>query len=325
MYLINFQSKNFITKFVGFLFLLFLIFLPFIMKAPYIKHVFIMVFIYAIVAESWNILSGYTGQFSLGNAMFFGLGAYTSSILLIKYNINPWIGMIIGGLIAATFGIIIGSPVFRLRSHYFVIATLAINEIVMVIFLNWEYVNGARGLDLPLLPDSFKNMTFLYNKDGFYFISLAFLLFVTYIIYKIITSKIGYYFKTIKGEEDAASSIGINTVRYKLVAISITAFFTAAAGTIYAQYMLYIDPAMVLSSMLSIKIVLIAALGGVSTLFGPIIGAFILIPIIEFTRVFFGGAGQGFDLLIYGILVMLIALFRPFGLITLFKPGKNSQ
>ena len=312
-------------KFVLILIATFLILFPFIIDLSYIKHIIIMIFIYATFTQAWNVLSGYTGQVSLGNAMFFGLGAYTSSILLINFNINPWIGMIIGGILASILGIFVGLSTFRLRSHYFVIATLAAGEILSTIFLNWEFVNGSAGLELPLLPDSFKNMTFLYNKDGFYFISLAFLIFITFVIFMITKTKLGYYFRIIKEEEDSARSIGINTTQYKLIAVSITAFFSAITGTIYAQYMLYIDPSMVLSTMLSIKIVLIAALGGVATLFGPILGAFILIPIFEITRIFFGGVGQGFDLFWSGLLIILIALFRPDGIITFFVTKKSNR
>jgi branched-chain amino acid transport system permease protein len=314
----NFQNNKTIMKFVLFLIVTLIIIFPFIIDQPYIMHIMIMVFIYATLAGAWNILSGYTGQISLGNAMFFGLGAYTSSILWINFNINPWIGMIIGGLFAATFGIFLGMPIFRLRRQYLTIATIAASQIVMTIFLNWKYVNGAAGIELKLMPDSLKNMTFLYEKNGFYFISLAILIFFTFVVFVITKTKLGYYFRTIKEEEDAAKSIGINTAKYKLVAISITAFFSAIVGTVYAQYFLYIDPNMILSLRVSIIIVLIAAFGGTATIFGPILGAFIIIPISEIARIVFGGAGRGVDLLFFGILILLVALYRPAGFISLF-------
>jgi len=314
------KRNNFL---IPFLLLICLIVLPLFIKHAYFMHVMIMVFIYAIVAEAWNILGGYTGQISLGNAMFFGVGAYTSSILLINFKVNPWLGLMLGGICAVILAILVGFPVFRLRSHYFVIATLAAGEIIMAVFLNWNYVKGATGLELPLMEDSLKGMTFLYNKNGFYYIGLGILTIIVTSLYLITKSKLGYYFKTIKEEEDAARSIGINTTAYKLVAISMTAFFTAIAGSVYAQYLLYIDPAMVFPTSLSVKFVLIAALGGAGTVFGPVLGAFILIPISEMTRVFFGGGGQGIDLLFYGALIVVVALFKPNGLITLFQ--KNNR
>jgi len=299
-----------------------LIIMPLIINHPYVMHIMIMVFIYAIVAEAWNILGGYTGQISLGNAMFFGIGAYTSSVLLTKFGINPWIGLIAGGLISAVVGVLIGYPVFKLRGHFFVIATLAAGEILLTIFTNWDYIQGANGIELPLQEDSILNLTFMYNKSGFYYISFLLLIVTVLTVYAITKTKLGYYFRTIKEEEDAAKSLGIDTAYYKLVAIGITALLTAVAGTIYAQYLLYIDPAMVLTTSLSIKFVLVAALGGAGTIMGPVLGAFILIPITEASRVVFGGGGQGVDILIYGILIVVVALFKPDGLINIFSKNK---
>ena len=313
---INKKRNDFLIPFFLFTFL---IVLPLLANHSYFMHIMIMTFIYAIMAEAWNILGGYTGQISLGNAMFFGVGAYTSTVLLIYFKVNPWIGMLLGGIFAIILAILIGFPVFRLKGHYFVIATLAAGEIIMVIFLDWDYVKGARGLELPLIEDSLKGMNFLYNKIGFYYIGLGILTIFVVLFYLITKSKFGYYFKTIRENESSARSIGINTTVYKLVALSITAFFTAIAGTVYAQYMLYIDPPMVFTFTLSVKIVLIAALGGSGTILGPILGAFILIPTSEMARVFFGGGGQGIDLIFYGALIMIIALFKPDGLITLFQ------
>lgn len=318
MHFSNFQNNKTMKKFILFLIVILIIIFPTIITQPYILHIMIMVFIYAILGGAWNILSGYAGQVSLGNAMFFGLGAYTSSVLWLFYNINPWIGMIIGGLFAVAFGIFLGMPVFRLRRQYLAIATIAASQIVMTIFLNWEYVKGASGLALPLMPNSLKHMTFLYGKNGFYFISLAILIFFTFVVFVITKTKLGYYFRTIKEEEDSARSIGINTTQYKLVAISITAFFSAIAGTVYAQYFLYIDPNMVFSLRVSFLIVLISAFGGTATIFGPILGACVLIPINEMARMFFGGAGRGIDLFCFGILILVVAIYRPAGLVSLF-------
>jgi len=313
-----YNNKNKII--IPLIILIFLIFFPLLItKFEYFLHILIMIFIYAIAAEAWNVLGGFAGQVSLGNAMFFGIGAYTSSILLINFNLNPWIGLLLGGLLAVILAILIGFPVFRLRSHYFVIATLAAGEIITVIFLNFEYVNGAVGLELPIIQDSFKNLTFLYDKKGFYYIVLSILTILVILVYLSMKSKFGYYLRVIKEEEDAARSIGINTTAWKLVAISFSAFFTAIAGTLYAQYILYIDPNMVFPTILSVKFVLIAALGGSGTVLGPVIGAFILIPISEMTRIFLGASGQGIDVLLYGALIIIIGLLKPDGLITLFK------
>ncbi len=322
---INYVPKKGNTiRLLLFLIIILLLILPLIVKQAYIQHIMIMVFIYAVLGGAWNVLSGYTGQISLGNAIFFGIGAYTSSVLWSYYSINPWIGMIIGGLFAASFGILLGIPIFRLRAQYLAIATIAINQIIITIFLNWKYVKGAAGLMLPLGFDSYKYIVFLYSKEGYYYISLAILIFFTFVVFLITKSKWGYYFRTIKEEEDAARSIGINTAKYKLVAMAITAFFSAVAGTVYAQYILYIDPNMVFSSRVSFLIVLIAAFGGVATILGPILGAFVLIPINELARIFFGGAGRGVDLFAYGVLIVIIAILRPSGLISFFMSNEKT-
>jgi len=279
-----------------------------------------MIFIFAVLAEAWNILAGYTGQFSLANAIFFGVGAYTSSVLLLKFSINPWIGLLIGGLFAVILAIIIGLPVFRLQGKYFVIATLVAGEALKVIFQNWNFIGAQIGLELPIMmEDSLKNMNFVVNKKGFYYITLGMVVLTVVILYFLLKSKLGYYFKMIREEEDVAQSIGVNVRAYKLVSISMTAFLTAIAGTVYAQYLLYINPEMVFSSNLSIKIVLIAALGGVGTILGPIMGAFILVPLTEGTRILYGGSGRGIDWLLYGVLLLIIVLFRPGGIITFFQ------
>jgi len=307
-------------KFIATLFVLILLFfLPIIYSYPYFKHVMIMVFVYAILAEAWNILGGYCGQVSLGNAIFFGVGAYISTVLFINFKINPWIGLLLGGILAIIVAIIIGYPVFRLRQSYFAIATIASGEIIRIIAQNWDYIGAQIGLELPLMEDSLKNMTFLYNKDGFYYILLSILIIFVILIHFLLKSKIGHYFKMIRGEENLARSIGINTRAYKLVAISISAFFTAITGTCYVQYLLFVNPDMVFSLNVSVKIVLIAAFGGVGTIWGPLLGAFVLIPILEGSRIFFGGAGEGVDWLIFGVLILIINLFRPGGIITFFQ------
>jgi len=300
--------------------MLLLVLFPFVFNSPYILHIMIMVFIYALAAEAWNLLGGYAGQMSLGSAVFFGLGAYTSSILLINFRINPWIGLLVGGLVAVVFSIPLGVVCFKLQGHYFVIATLAVGEIMRILFNSWDYVNSASGLELPIVEDSLKNLVFLTNKVPFYFIILIILGVFVYLVNLITKSKIGYYLLAInKSKEDAAQSVGISITLYKLFAIMISAFFTAIAGSLYAQYLLYIDPKMVFGFDTSLKFLVFAALGGIGTISGPLLGALILVPLSEIVRVFSGGAGLGLDLLFYGILIIIIVLYLPEGIVTLFS------
>jgi len=274
----------------------------------------VVVFLYAMLGQAWNILGGYTGQVSLGHAVFFGIGAYTSTLLHLKVGWTPWIGMIAGGLAATLVSQVIGYPCFRLRGHYFVIATIVLAEIVQVLFRNWDWAGGTLGLRLPLLPESLLNFQFFSTKLPYYYISLFLLGLVLMVTFLLERSKAGYYFRAVKEDPDAARSLGVNITVYKMLAMAMSAFFTGIGGAFYAQFVLYIDPETVLAFKTSVLIMLIAVVGGSGTLWGPVLGAFILIPLSEFTRIILGGAGRALDLLVYGVLIMLVAVFEPRGM-----------
>ena len=287
---------------------------PLLVTLPFPRRLMILIFLYAMLGQAWNILGGFAGQVSLGHAAFFGVGAYTSTMMLMQLGITPWLGMIAGGLVAVVLSQLIGYPSFRLKGHYFVIATIVLAEIVHILFTNWRAVGGAVGLTLPLLPESFINLQFHANNVPYYYISLGLLAIIMGIAYLITKTKPGYYFRSIKDEPDAARSLGISITYYKMFAMAVSAFFTGVGGAFYAQYVLYIDPDSVFSFMLSVLIMLILVLGGIGTLWGPVVGAFILIPLSEFTRVYLSGGGGALDLVVYGALIMLVAIFEPRGI-----------
>lgn len=301
----------------GLLLLAALVIFPSILTRPFPRHVMILIFLHALLGEAWNILGGYAGQVSLGHAVFFGIGAYTSTVLLINYRISPWLGMLAGVTLAVLVSIIVGYPTFRLAGHYFVIATIALGEIAIILFLNWKFVGGAVGLFLPLLDESLLNFEFHSSKVPYYYIILIMLLLTVGVTYWIDRSRWGYYFRAIKNDPDAARSLGISLTRYKLYAMLVSAGLTAMAGTFYAQYVLYIDPHSMMSLMLSTQMCLVAVLGGTGTIAGPIIGAAILIPLSEYTRVQLGGEIHGLHLVVYGLLIIIIAVFQPAGLMGL--------
>lgn len=303
--------------------LVFFILFPLVVQKTFAQHLMILVFLYALMGVAWNILGGYTGQVSLGHAVYFGIGAYASTFLLMGYGLSPWVGMIPGVVIAVAVSQIIGYPCFRLGGHYFAIATICAGEILHILFLNWEAIGGAVGLFLPVLPDSFWNFQFHKSKLPYYYVILGMLVSALAATIWIERSRLGYYLRAIKEDQDAARSIGIRARWYKMIAMAISAGFTAVAGTFYANYILFIDPPSVLPLSLSIQMCLIAVLGGTGTLWGPVIGSFILIPLSEFTRVFWGGKGQGIDLIIYGALIMVIAAYQPAGLMGLFRRKNN--
>jgi branched-chain amino acid transport system permease protein len=286
----------------------------------------ILVFMFGMMAVAWNIMGGYAGMFSFGQVAFFGIGAYTSSFLLITYHINPWLGLVVGGMIAALVAAAIGYPCSNLRGHYFAIASIAFGEIVRTHFNNWKLVGAAEGMTLPMLEESFRNFMFHSSKLPYYYIMLAFLIISLVVCYIVATSKMGYYFRAIKESHDVAKVLGINVVWYRLIAIMISAFLTAMAGTFYAQYVLYLDPESVLILPISIQIVLISMLGGAGSIMGPVIGAAILMPVSEITRVMLGHKGTGIDMIIYGALITLISVYQPKGVWGLFSDiGKRAK
>ncbi|MBI4588166.1 MAG: branched-chain amino acid ABC transporter permease [Candidatus Rokubacteria bacterium] len=300
------------------LLLLMLLAFPFAFPLPHPRHVMIMIFLYAMLAQAWNILAGYCGQISLGHAIFFGLGAYTSTVLVRQAAISPWIGMVAGAAVAVIVSQVIGFPVFRLRGHYFAIATIALGEIIQTLFINWDWAGGARGLFVPIKrPDSVLHLQFHTSKQSYYFIALGLLALAFLLTWRLERSRAGYYFRAIREDQEVAASLGINVARYKQLAMGISAGLTALGGTFYAQYILFIDPESVFPLSLSILICLVAVLGGVGTLWGPLLGAAVLVPLSEGTRILLGGGGKALDLLIYGGLIVVISVAQPGGLIAL--------
>jgi branched-chain amino acid transport system permease protein len=300
---------------------------PWVFEKPYPRDVLIRIFLYALLAQAWNLLGGYCGQISLGNAVFFGIGAYTSSVLSLWWGVSPWLGMAAGMALAVLVSQAIGYPCFRLRGHYFAIATIGIGEIVQTVAINWDAIGGARGVWLPIKAETLGNFQFHRTKWVYYYIALALVAAVFGATALVERSRLGYYFRAIREDPDAAQSLGIPLTRYKLLAIAGSAAFTALGGTFYAQYVLFIDPESVLPTSLSILVCLVAVLGGVGTLWGPALGAAVLISLSETTRIWLGGTGRAVDLMLYGALIVLVAVFQPRGLMGLVgrfarRPGR---
>lgn len=296
---------------------------PLYLQQPFLCHLLIMIMMYATMSIGWNVIGGYAGQVSFGNAAFFGVGAYTTAVLLVNYSVNPWLGMLAGCILSVGLAIIVGYPCFRLRGHYFAIATIAVGEIMVVIFTNWDYVGAAVGIYVPIMKESFANFEFHSSKIPYYYIILAMLLFAIAVCYGVEKSRLGYYLRAIKDDPDGARSLGIDIQKYKMIAFSISAVLTSICGTFYGQYVLYIDPSSTMDLMMSIHLCIIALIGGIGKIFGPVVGAFVFIPLMELTRVYLGSEGQGIDMIIYSLLVILIAIWRPQGLWALFSKGSK--
>ncbi len=317
------NAISFLKKPVIFIPLLILLFLPWTSTNLHFHHVLIMFMLFATLSQAWNFIGGFAGQVSFGHATFFGIGAYASLVLLKRFDLSPWVGMLVGGGVAVLVAVVVGYPVFKLKGHYFAISTFAVAEIVERLFNNWDFVEGAIGLPAPVLPEGLINFMWYKTKMPYFYIAFVFFILVLLLAHKIDRSRMGFYFRAIKQSHEAAEGLGIDTTRYKMLAMVISAFVTAICGAFYAQYILYIDPPSVLSLDISIKIVLIAVLGGAGTIMGPILGAAVLIPLSEYSRIFLGGTGKGVDLIVFGALILIISVFQPQGMAGFFKKARK--
>jgi branched-chain amino acid transport system permease protein len=312
-------SKTPIQKIALSLALVMLLILPLFLKnEPYLLHVFIMTFVYLSLGQAWNLIGGYAGQLSFANHIFFALGAYTSTMLLLRLDLTPWVGSLAGMIVAALVAYLLGFQLFHLKGHYFAVATIAFAEMMKIVFLNWRGVGAAYGLSLPLKMPSFYFLMWR-SKMPYYYIFFAVAVFSTLLLYLIDRHKSGMYFRSIKQDEEGAEQKGIDTRYYKLLAFMLSAVICALVGTLYAQYVLYIDPRSTMDIMISTKSILIVLFGGLGNVLGPVLGAAILVPLGEFTRVKLGGGGQGWDYIIYGLFILMIILYQPKGIYDLLQ------
>ena len=289
--------------------------LPYAQPSSFAKHTLFMIIIWAICGVAWNMLSGYAGQTSLGHALFYGMGAYVSTMLLAKLSISPWIGMIAGAVFAAALAWLFGKFLFRLSGFYFSIATIALSEIFLVLFKTWSFVGDSRGIFIQGLGDANPLwMMYFKGKEPYCYIALLVLAACMISSWLLSRSKAGYYFRAIRDEPEAAVSLGVDINKYKTLAYMFSAAFCAMAGTIYACYTMYIDPDSVLKNTLSTQICLVAILGGIGTLWGPVIGSAVLLTVSEFARLKLSGSGNALDLLLYGLFIIIFAVFQPNGI-----------
>ncbi len=273
---------------------------------------FILIFMWAAFAGAWNIVSRYAGMVSLGHNAFFGIGAHTSTLLLLHYGVTPWLGMLAGGLLSLAVGLAVGVICFRFRSHYFALATLAFGEVCSILAMNWRSLTGgSEGLALPIEP-SLYNYSFA-SKLPYVYIGFALLLVVMAVSYAIENSKLGYYLTAFKENEDAARALGVRTGRVRLIAMGLSSFLSAIVGTFYAQYVVYIDPSSVIRIQLSVQVALFAIVGGVGTVFGPLIGALIFVPITIVLRAWLGTSVPGLYMIVYGVILIAVLLYMPQG------------
>ncbi|GHV44995.1 amino acid ABC transporter permease [Synergistales bacterium] len=285
---------------------------PLIVVQPYIQHVFILTFYMATTSMAWSILGGMTGQNSMGHAAFMGMGAYFSSMMVVR-GMTPWMALPISVLCTGLIAVAIFYPCFILRGPYFTLVTIALGEAFRNFLLNWDLAGKAMGILLPFGDDSWLDFRF-FSKLPYYYVSLIMTLLVYLLVRKIDRSKLGFALKTIREDEDVAAAIGIYSMKYKLIAVWISTMIMAASGFFYAQYLRYIDPTLVLQTY-SVEFVLPAIIGGIRFVNGPIFGAFILVPLSEYLRAQFSTFLPGVNLLVYAMILILMIRFLPTGLL----------
>ena len=275
----------------------------------------------AYLAQCWNLMSGFTGQFSFGHAAFYGLGAYTSSLLYVDYGITPWVGMLIGMVVAGLVAALIGylSFHYNLKGDYFALATLAFAEILRVIFKNTKAFKAAAGVSITYKKDI--GVLQFSSKAGYMYMIFIMLLLITLGIYFLKKTKVGLYFVAIRENEDAAKALGINAFKYKMIGLIASAMLTALAGTFYSQYYLYIDSTIVFGSTVSTNAITPCIIGGVGTVLGPILGAFIIQPISLITNAYLSKY-VGLNMVVYGLILCLVIILMPNGVLGLIKKGR---
>lgn len=292
--------------------------IPLVVRSATYLHILVLLYFYAYLTTSWNLVGGFAGVLPLGHSVFVGIGAYTSTILSLQYGVSPWIGMLVGGLFAALVGILIGMPTFKMRGAYFALATIAFSEGFRVMVENIDHlgpfnINGPRGIQIPPLNTGLANFMFS-GKEPYYYIILVMLIAVLFLTYWISKSKLGYALNAGGEEPEAAMALGINVARAKLIAMAMSSFLTALAGTFYAQFSLYIHPKSIISLDLSFEIAFIALIGGRGSIAGPVLGALLLRPVSDFSRIYFGATLPGMHLIIFGVVLILVMTFQPRGL-----------
>lgn len=256
--------------------------------------------LFATLAQAWNILGGFTGYVSFGNSAFYGLGTYGTAIAMVQFGLPFGVGLALGAILAVLCALLIGLPILRLRGHYFAIATLGLSATLAAIISNLEIAGKNIGLILPLTR----------AEPMFYECSLALLIAATLCVLWISRSRFGMGLVAIREDEDAAQAMGVNTTRYKVAALMLSAFFTAIAGGIHAYWITFIDPAGSFDLTLNVRMVIMAVFGGPGTVLGPVIGSFILTVVYQMLASSISTAAA----LLFGLVIVLAVIFMPRGL-----------
>jgi branched-chain amino acid transport system permease protein len=292
---------------------------PIVVRDAFLLDGLVLILLWGAAASAWNVAGGYAGQVSLGHSAFFGLGAYSAALLGTKWEISPWIALIVGALLATAVGFVIGFLSNRLRGPYFVLATIAFSQVLLIVGSRWRgFTSGSEGIPVPFRP-GFWTLG-IADKRVWVYLMLALAIGVYLIQLYLERSRRGYQLAAVREDEDAALSLGVPARRLKVAAIAASAALTAVCGALWAQYVGFVDPFYVFSVDLSVRFALAAVTGGIGTALGPFLGAALITTLETYLRARFGGIGAGLVgiyLIIYGVALILIMRFAPQGLVPL--------
>src|SRR4030081_1236280 len=291
---------------------------PLLFSTPFQQRLGALILLYAIAASAWNIVGGYAGQVSVGHVVFFGCGASARMAGFSLFALPPLVGIPVGIVASVAIAAVIGVPTLRLSGHYFSMATIAVAELARLIVTNTDYLGAAVGLSGPTVPRTVFDLSFI-SALPYYYVFLAVLCVTLGITWWMTSSRMGFYLRAIKDSERAARSLGAPASRTKLYAFMLSAGLTSVAGALYAMMFGFVDPESGLGILISVKMLIMAALGGAGLLFGPLVGAAILVPLEEISNNLLGGKGAGLTFVVYGAIIVLIARFQPGGILALIN------
>lgn len=293
---------------------------PLIIRDGFFLDSLILILMWGAVSGAWNVAGGYAGQVSLGHSAFFGVGAYSAALMATRWNASPWLGMLVGAVVATGAGLIIGYLSNRLKGPYFALATIAFSQVLLIVASRWRgFTAGSEGVPVPFRP-GFWTLGFA-SKVSWVYLVLCLALAVYLVQVYLERSRIGYRLAGVREDEDAAEALGIPSRRLKVMAVAASAALTSVCGALWAQYVGFVDPFYVFSVDLSIRFALNAIIGGIGTAMGPFVGSILITSLETFLRASFSdvrGGLVGIYLIIYGCLLILVVRFIPQGLVGWF-------
>ncbi len=290
---------------------------PFVFPSSFMVNFGVMALFYAFIGQSWNISGGFAGQLSFGHVAFFGVGAYASTIMQLRFGWSPWLGLPVSALAGALVGGVIAVLSFRagLKGSYFALITLAFAEVLRIVTNSVSFTGGGLGMLIPMKASA-TNFQFA-ERIGFYFVILMLAALSVALAEWLRRSRFGAQLAAIRENEDSAKALGINVFREKVKVMLLSGAISGMGGCFFAQYFLYIDPLVVFGVDKSVEMLLVSMIGGAGTVYGPLVGALLLASISDITRVL--TQVQGLSLVLYGSLLVVIIAYLPNGLIDLFK------